>query len=81
MKLKNIKQVNELISAVDECKGDVFLTSEFGDKFNLKSKLSQYVAIAALIGENSEDLELWCTDKEDEYKMLKFLDEHSEILE
>lgn len=81
MKLKNIDQVNELISAVDECKGDVFITSEYGDKFNLKSKLSQYVAIAALIGDHAQDLELWCTDKEDEYKMLKFLDDHSEILE
>ena len=81
MKLKNIKQVNEFIEAVDQCRGDVFITSEYGDKFNLKSKLSQYVAIAALVGDHSQDLELWCADKEDEYKMLKFLDEHSEILD
>ncbi len=80
MKLKNPEQVNEFIAAVDECEGDVFLTSQYGDKFNLKSKLSQYVAIAALIGENSDELELWCMNKEDEYRMLKFLEENSDIL-
>ncbi len=81
MKLKNIDQVNDFIAAVNDCSGDVFITSEYGDKFNLKSKLSQYVAIAALVGEHADDLELWCSDKEDEYKMLKFLETHEDILD
>ena len=50
MKIRNIKEVNEFIKTIDSCKGNVYLTSVFGDKYNLKSKLSQYVGIAAMIG-------------------------------
>lgn len=46
MKLTKIEQVNEFLSIVDSCKGDVTLRSLDGDIFNLKSKLSQYIAIA-----------------------------------
>lgn len=70
MKIKNIKDVETFLKVVYECKGDVTLTSVYGDKFNLKSKLTQYVAVSALIGDYGEDLELWCTDKEDEMKFL-----------
>ena len=48
------------------CTGDVILTSEYGDKYNLKSTLSQYIAIAALLGQHGEELELWCSNREDE---------------
>ena len=41
MKIKNIKDVETFLKVVDECKGDVTLTSVYGDKFNLKSKLTQ----------------------------------------
>ena len=80
MKLKNIDQVHEFLTVVDECKGEVFLTSSFGDKFNLKSKLSQYIAVAALLGQHGEELELWCDEKEDEAKMLDFLAEHRDLV-
>ena len=49
MKLKNIDQVHEFLKVVNECEGDVYLTSQYGDKYNLKSKLSQYIAVAALL--------------------------------
>ena len=39
MKIKNIKDVETFLKVVDECKGDVTLTSVYGDKFNLKSKI------------------------------------------
>ena len=51
MKLSKIEQVNEFLAIVDSCKGDVTLRSVDGDIFNLKSKLSQYIAIAALLGQ------------------------------
>ena len=50
MKIKNLKDVETFLNVVNECKGDVTLTSQYGDKFNLKSALTQYVAIAALVG-------------------------------
>ena len=56
MKLTKIEQVNEFLSIVDSCKGEVTLRSIDGDIFNLKSKLSQYIAIAALLGEHGDEL-------------------------
>ena len=75
MKFTNIKEVNEFLDVVDSCEGSVTLTSPYGDCFNLKSKLTQYIAIAELLGENADELELWCSSKSDEYKFLKFLSE------
>ncbi len=81
MKLQNIDQVHEFLKVVDECKEDVYLTSSFGDKYNLKSKLSQYIAVAALLGDHGEELELWCDSKDDEAMMLDFLAQHKEIID
>lgn len=80
MKIKNIKNVETFLSVVNECKGEVTLTSVYGDKYNLKSALTQYVAVAALVGDHGEELELWCTDKDDEKKFLKMFNEHPEML-
>ena len=80
MKLTNIDQVNDFLKVVDECKEDVYLTSSFGDKINLKSKLSQYIAVAALLGNHGEELELWCDSKDDEARMLDFLAIHRDVM-
>ena len=56
MKLSKIEQVNEFLAIVDSCKGEVTLRSVDGDIFNLKSKLSQYIAIAALLGQHGDEL-------------------------
>lgn len=79
MKLTKIEQVNEFLSVVDSCKGDVTLRSLDGDIFNLKSKLSQYIAIAALLGQHGDELELFCSDREDESKFMHFLMENPSI--
>ena len=70
MKLSKIEQVNEFLAIVDSCKGDVTLRSVDGDIFNLKSKLSQYIAIAALLGQHGDELELFCSDSSDEGNFL-----------
>lgn len=80
MKITNIKEVETFLKVVDSCVGDVTLTSVYGDTFNLKSKLTQYVAIAALLGEHGDELELWCTNKADEAKFMKMLDENPDML-
>ena len=76
MKLSKIEQVNEFLAIVDSCKGDVTLRSVDGDIFNLKSKLSQYIAIAALLGQHGDELELFCSDSSDEVKFMHFLMEN-----
>lgn len=80
MKIKNIKNVETFLAVVNGCKGEVTLTSMYGDKYNLKSALTQYVAVAALVGDHGEELELWCTDKDDEKKFLKMFNEHPEMM-
>lgn len=60
-------------------RGDVTLRSLDGDIFNLKSKLSQYIAIAALLGQHGDELELFCSDREDEGKFMQFLMENPSI--
>lgn len=80
MKINNITLVNEFLEIVRECKGNVYLTSNEGDKFNLKSAMSQYVAMGALLGQKGDELELWCEEKEDEAKFIKFLEEHPETI-
>ena len=59
MLLKDMKDVNLLISAVEKCKGDVVLRSIDGsEEFNLKSKLSQYIAISKLCDEHGDEYEV-----------------------
>ena len=76
MKLRNVEEVEEFLATVKECKGGVVLTSTEGDKYNLKSTLSQYIAIGQLLSERARELELWCDYKEDEGRFLKFFAEH-----
>ena len=76
MRLKNIEEVNDFLATVDACNGDVWLESQYGDKFNLKSKLSQYIAIGALLNDGQEVLELFCANKEDEQKFLGYFMDH-----
>ena len=80
MKLTNVRQIEEFLSAVNNSTGDIFLTSTYGDKYNLKSELSKYLAIAALLGDRGQELELWCTSKEDENNFRKFFIDNPEVL-
>lgn len=78
MKLNNVKDVKKFIDAVNSCEHGVYLKSVEGDVFNLKSSLSQYVAIGKLIEESGSDLELFADDREDEEKLLKLMFELSD---
>ncbi len=75
MKLKNIKEVEEFRRIIRECKGNVFLKSVEGDVFNLKSSLSEYIALGQLVSEAGDNLELFADDREDEARLLAFLNE------
>lgn len=73
MLLKNAKNVESLIKAVDKCKYDVYLRSTDGtEEFNLKSVISRYVAIGELCKDHGDEFEIFCTSPEDEGHLLKF---------
>lgn len=76
MLLKNAKDVKELIKAVKKCHGDVILRATDGsEEFNLKSTLSQYIAISRLVEERGDEYEVFCMNREDESYMLQFFHE------
>lgn len=80
MKLRNIDDINDFLATVESCVGEVYLTSQYGDKFVLKSYISRYIALGALLGERGEELELFCACKEDEYKFINFFRKHRHVL-
>lgn len=80
MKLNNISEVDGFIKVVNECVGAVWLESADGDKFNLKSKLSQYIAVGELIRSEGTNLELYCSLREDETKFFRFFSNNSDVV-
>jgi len=73
MKLSNITDVQKFLAAVNSCENDVYLKSQEGDVFNLKSSLSQYIAVGRLIEESGDDLELFAQTREDEVRLMNML--------
>lgn len=80
MKISNEVQLHEFLEAVKKAKSDVYLKSVYGDCYNLKSELSKYMAIGALLEDKAEDLELFCNSPDDESLFLKFFHENPEVL-
>lgn len=74
--LKNIKEIDHLLEAVHKCEGDVILRHNSGtEEFNLKSRLSSYLAIARLCEEDGDNWEIFCMNRNDERYLLKFFDD------
>lgn len=64
--------IHEFIRALDKCKGQVILFTDDGDRFNLRSKLSQLAGIAALIwGGKLVSAKISCSDPEDEAMLFR----------
>lgn len=80
MKIKTGKNTKAFLAVADSCEGHVWLESPWGDKFNLKSELSQYVAADKLIKDKGDMLELYCQLAVDEARFYKFFAEHPEVL-
>lgn len=73
MRITNMKDVEPFRAAVKQCVGNVYLKSAEGDVFNLKSSLSEYIALGRLLGEAGAALELMADLPEDEALLQQFL--------
>lgn len=63
----NNVDVHQFMQALDSCKGDVMLITDEGDKFNLKSKLSQITGLMKLIeGGKLVSAKIYCSNQDDE---------------
>ena len=70
--LHNI-HVPEFLTVLDQCKGDVFLVTEEGDRLNLRSKLCQLVGLTKLIeGGSIAEASIVCDNPEDETRLFRF---------
>ena len=81
MKIRNITQLNGFIGTLNECTGHVWLESPEGDRYNLRSTLSQYIAYGKLLEERGDYLELFCSNSDDERRFFNFFYENPEILD
>lgn len=73
MKLRTITDIERFRNTINSCSGAVWLESAMGDKFDLKSVFSQYIAIGRLIEDYNEELEIFASLPEDGAKILAFL--------
>lgn len=74
--LKNMNNVNALMTAVANCTDSVLLKSADGrEEYNLKSAMSLFIGIGQLCGEHGDEYEVFCTNRADEGFLLKFFRE------
>ena len=74
MKVKNITDVEKFFKVIDECKGKVELVTDEGDRLNLKSKLTQYVALAKIFSDGViPEMELVAHEPEDMKLLIQYM--------
>ena len=77
--LKDIKDLKAFRVAVKNCKGDVILRKNDGsEEFNMKSELSEFVALGKLADMHGESYEVFCMNKDDEPNLLEYFFERDE---
>jgi len=81
MKLNSEIEILDFLNIVNRAKDNVYLRSENGDCYNLKSALSKYIAIGALLGAHGDELELFCDNKDDEKLFFSFFRKYPDVLE
>ena len=74
MTFTNMPNVNKFFETVDKCEGRVELVTEQGDRFNLKSKLSQYVSFVKVLANRTvPSIEIITSNHDDAEKLMKFM--------
>lgn len=74
MKVMNITNVEKLFNVIDQCEGKVELVTENGDKFNLKSKLSQYASLAKVFfGGRIPSMEIIAHSQSDRLRLINYM--------
>ena len=74
MKVFNITDIDAFFKVIDKCEGRVDLVTGEGDRLNLKSKLSQYVALAKVFSDGViDELELVAHEPKDVERLVSFM--------
>lgn len=74
MKVMNIDDPEKFFEVVNKCKGTVELVTSEGDRLNLKSQLTKYVALTKLFADNMiPEMEIVAHDPEDVNRLLEYM--------
>ncbi len=74
MKIKNITEPKKFFDVLSKCKGRVELVTSEGDRLNLKSKLSQYIALTQMFKDATiDEVEIIVSEPEDMGLLLNYL--------
>ena len=73
MKLYNIKDIEGLFKVIDSCEGKIELIGE-DLRLNLKSKLTQYFALAQMFNDGEiPEMEIIAYNQDDVNKLINFM--------
>ena len=74
MKVNNISDIDGLFAVIDKCSGKVELVCD-DFRLNLKSKLTQYVALAKIFSGDHDipEMELIAYNQDDVMRLIKFM--------
>ena len=75
MKIYNVENPVKFLEVVQQCKGTVELISKQGDRLNLKSELTKYIALSKLFTDNTliNEMELIASDPDDVKLLLDYM--------
>ena len=74
MTLTNVANVDKLLKAIEECEGKVELVTKQGDRFNLKSTLSQYVSYVRILSNCTvPSVQIVTTNFADSQKIMRYM--------
>lgn len=74
MKVKNITEPKKFFEVLSKAKGTVELVTSEGDRLNLKSKLSQYIALTQMFKDAEiDEIEIIVSEPEDMGLLLDYL--------
>ena len=74
MKVLNISDIDKFFNVIDSCEDVVELITGEGDRINLKSKLSQYIAFAELFSNGTiPEMEIVAHNPNDVQKIVNFM--------
>ena len=75
MKIYNVENPEKFLEVIKQCKGTVELISQEGDRLNLKSDLTKYLAISKLFADNTliNNMELVASDPDDVKFLMQYM--------
>ncbi len=75
MIIDNVERPEKFLELIKQCKGTVELISKQGDRLNLKSELTKYLAVSKLFADKAliNDMELVASDPDDVKFLLEYM--------